>query len=58
MKAESIGKKGTPLRQSRNRTGFRAGVYLFTLIVLVYIIVFMGTPYVVYQPEAPPKLPP
>ncbi|MFD1774969.1 SepM family pheromone-processing serine protease [Paenibacillus rhizophilus] len=38
------------MRQSRNRTGFRAGVYLFTLIVLVYIIVFMGTPYVVYQP--------
>ncbi|QWU18387.1 PDZ domain-containing protein [Paenibacillus sophorae] len=28
----------------------RAAAYLFTLIVLVYAVVFMGTPYVVYQP--------
>ncbi|AIQ12813.1 SepM family pheromone-processing serine protease [Paenibacillus durus] len=38
------------MRQFRHRTGTRAAAYLFTLIVLVYAVVFMGTPYVVYQP--------
>ncbi|AHV97299.1 SepM family pheromone-processing serine protease [Paenibacillus sabinae] len=46
------------MRQSRNRTGIRAGVYLFTLIVLIYVIVFMGTPYVVYQPGAASEVAP
>ncbi|MDT3426373.1 PDZ domain-containing protein [Paenibacillus forsythiae] len=34
----------------RHRTGMRAAAYLFALIVVVYAFVFMGTPYVVYQP--------
>ncbi|WP_156995867.1 SepM family pheromone-processing serine protease [Paenibacillus stellifer] len=38
------------MNRMRTKTGVRAAAYLFTLIILVYVIVFMATPYVVYQP--------
>lgn len=38
------------MSQFRQKKGIRTAAYLFTLIILVYVIVFMGTPYVVYQP--------
>lgn len=46
------------MKQMRTRTGFRTIVYLFTLIVLVYVFVFMGTPYIVYQPGSASEVAP
>ena len=46
------------VKQMRKRTGFRATLYLFTLIVLTYVIVFMGTPYIVYQPGSASEVAP
>ncbi|WP_307590192.1 SepM family pheromone-processing serine protease [Paenibacillus wynnii] len=46
------------MKQMRQRTGFRTTVYLFTLIVLTYVFVFMGTPYIVYQPGSASEVAP
>ncbi|WP_410515199.1 SepM family pheromone-processing serine protease [Paenibacillus sp. BR2-3] len=46
------------MKQMRHRTGFRTTVYLFTLIVLTYVFVFMGTPYIVYQPGSASEVAP
>ncbi|CAM4419785.1 SepM family pheromone-processing serine protease [Paenibacillus typhae] len=38
------------MRQHKRRVGFRAIAYLFTFVVILYVTVFMNTPYIVYQP--------
>jgi len=46
------------VKQMRRRTGFRTTIYLFTLILLIYVFVFMGTPYIVYQPGSASEVAP
>lgn len=46
------------VKPMRHRTGLRTAVYLFTLIVLIYVFVFMGTPYIVYQPGSASEVAP
>lgn len=46
------------MKAVRHRTGLRTALYLFTIIVLTYVIVFMGTPYIVYQPGSASEVAP
>lgn len=38
------------MKQLKHRPGFRATAYLFTFVVIIYVVVFMSTPYIVYEP--------
>lgn len=38
------------MRQQKRRVGIRSFAYLFTFVVILYVTVFMNTPYIVYQP--------
>jgi len=51
-------REGTNVRPMRQRTGLRTTAYLFTLVVLIYVFVFMGTPYIVYQPGSASEVAP
>ncbi|CAH1191235.1 putative protein YlbL [Paenibacillus auburnensis] len=46
------------MRQQKRRVGFRAIAYLFTLVVILYVTVFMNTPYIVYQPGSASEVAP
>ncbi|UQZ36529.1 peptidase S16 [Paenibacillus sp. PK3_47] len=46
------------MRLQRRRIGFRAFAYLFTFVVIVYVAVFMNTPYIVYQPGSATEVAP
>ncbi|WP_379136450.1 SepM family pheromone-processing serine protease [Paenibacillus sp. sgz500958] len=46
------------MKAIRHRTGLRTAFYLFTLVVLIYVFVFMGTPYIVYQPGSASEVAP
>lgn len=45
------------MRQQK-RIGLRTFAYLFTFIVIVYVAVFMNTPYIVYQPGSASEVAP
>lgn len=42
----------------KRRAGFRVFAYLFTFIVILYVAVFMNTPYIVYQPGSASEVAP
>ncbi|MEK4041328.1 SepM family pheromone-processing serine protease [Paenibacillus sp. FSL L8-0493] len=46
------------MKQLKHRPGFRATAYLFTFVVIVYVFVFMNTPYIVYQPGSASEVAP
>lgn len=46
------------MKQLKHRPGFRAITYLFTLVVIVYVVVFMNTPYIIYQPGSASEVAP
>ncbi|MBW4080862.1 SepM family pheromone-processing serine protease [Paenibacillus sp. S150] len=46
------------MRQLKRRVGFRATAYLFTFVVILYVAVFMNTPYIVYQPGSASEVAP
>lgn len=54
----AAGKKGRALRQQKRRVGFRAIAYLFTFVVILYVTVFMNTPYIVYRPGSASEVAP
>ncbi|WNS45530.1 S16 family serine protease [Paenibacillus sp. MMS20-IR301] len=46
------------MRQPKRRTGIRATAYLFSFVVILYVVVFMNTPYIVYQPGSASEVAP
>lgn len=46
------------MRQQKRRVGYRATAYLFTFVVILYVAVFMNTPYIVYQPGSASEVAP
>lgn len=46
------------MRQQKRRVGLRAAAYLFTFVVILYVAVFMNTPYIVYQPGSASEVAP
>lgn len=46
------------MKQLKHRAGFRATAYLFTFVVIVYVAVFMSTPYIIYQPGSASEVAP
>lgn len=46
------------MRQPKRRVGFRTTAYLFTFVVILYVVVFMNTPYIVYQPGSASEVAP
>lgn len=54
----AAGKKGNSLRQQKRRVGIRATAYLFSFVVILYVVVFMNTPYIVYQPGSASEVAP
>ncbi|WP_342422797.1 S16 family serine protease [Paenibacillus sp. FSL E2-0178] len=46
------------MRQQKRRVGIRATAYLFTFVVILYVAVFMNTPYIVYQPGSASEVAP
>ncbi|WP_223879875.1 SepM family pheromone-processing serine protease [Paenibacillus spiritus] len=46
------------MRPIKRRTGMRMALYLFTVVVLIYVIIFMDTPYVVYRPGSASEVAP
>ncbi|MEK5028788.1 SepM family pheromone-processing serine protease [Paenibacillus sp. FSL M7-1046] len=46
------------MRQLKRRVGVRAIAYLFTFVVILYVAVFMNTPYLVYQPGSASEVAP
>ncbi|MBB3125819.1 PDZ domain-containing protein [Paenibacillus rhizosphaerae] len=43
-------KEGNHMRQPRRREGLRLLLYIFVVAVMVYVCVYMPTPYIIYQP--------
>ncbi|NUU64478.1 SepM family pheromone-processing serine protease [Paenibacillus agri] len=46
------------MKQLKRRAGLRSIVYLCTFIVVVYVFVFMSTPYIMYQPGSASEVAP
>lgn len=46
------------MRYANRRRGLRAAAYLFSIVIIVYVAVFMGTPYIVYQPGSASEIAP
>ncbi|WP_150268253.1 SepM family pheromone-processing serine protease [Paenibacillus tepidiphilus] len=46
------------MKQPKRRIGFRAFIYLVTFVVIVYVVVFMNTPYIVYRPGSASEVAP
>ncbi|MBT2292565.1 PDZ domain-containing protein [Paenibacillus albidus] len=46
------------MKQLKRRAGLRAVTYLFTFVIVVYVAVFMSTPYIVYQPGSATEVAP
>ncbi|MEK3877450.1 SepM family pheromone-processing serine protease [Paenibacillus sp. FSL M7-0420] len=46
------------MRQYKRRVGIRASAYLFSFVVILYVVVFMNTPYIVYQPGSASEVAP
>ncbi|GAB6988861.1 SepM family pheromone-processing serine protease [Paenibacillus pini] len=38
------------MKQSNKREGLRLTLYIFMIVILVYVAVYMPTPYIIYQP--------
>lgn len=46
------------MKSMKIRAGLRSAVYLFACVVLLYVVVFMPTPYIVYQPGSASEIAP
>lgn len=46
------------MKQLKHRQGFRATAYLFTFVVIIYVAVFMSTPFIVYEPGSASEVAP
>ncbi|ULO05143.1 PDZ domain-containing protein [Paenibacillus sp. 19GGS1-52] len=46
------------MKQMNRRTGFRATAYLISFVVVLYVAVFMSTPFIVYQPGSASEVAP
>lgn len=55
---QPLGKEGNNMKQLKRRTGLRSIAYLCTFIVIVYVFVFMNTPYIMYQPGSASEVAP
>lgn len=53
----SLGREKASMRQSRSRA-LKAGLYVLTLAIIIYVVVYMSTPYMINQPGTAEEIKP